>query len=288
MEASFITTVLLPLSLVIIMLGMGLSLSIADFKRILVYPKAVAIGLVNQLILLPLVAFALIQLFGLQTELAVGMMILAACPGGATSNLISHLAKGDTALSITLTAFSSLVTVITIPLIVNFAIGRFMPNAEAAQLNVVHTLVSVLVLTIIPVSIGMLIRSRAQAFSQKMEKPVKVLSAMFLALIIITAVLKEKENMLEFFIQAGPVALALNLVMLAIGFYDARLLKLTVRQSTTVSIETGIQNGTLGIAVAVTIIGNSEMAIPSVIYSLIMFVTAGFVIYMGNRSIKDN
>ena len=287
MESNILTSVLLPLSLGVIMLGMGLSLTIADFKRIIIYPKAVGIGLVNQLILLPIVAFGLIHLFGLQTELAVGIMILAACPGGATSNLISHLAKGDTALSITLTAISSLVTVITIPFIVNFAIVEFMPAGEAVQLNVFHTVVSVLVITIIPVSIGMLIRSKAEAFSKKMESPVKVVSAIFLVLIIAAAVLKEKENMLEFFKQAGPVALALNLTMLAIGFYGSRLLKLSPRQSGTVSIETGIQNGTLGIAVAVTIIGNSEMSIPSAIYSLIMFVTAGVVIYIGNRTIKD-
>lgn len=288
METNILTTVLLPLALGVIMLGMGLSLTITDFKRIIVYPKAVGIGLVNQLILLPLVAFALIQLFGLQTELAVGMMILAACPGGATSNLISHLAKGDTALSITLTAFSSLVTVISIPLIVNFAIIKFMPNGEAMQLNVFHTVISVLVITIIPVSIGMMIRAKAPTFSHKMEKPVKIISAIFLALIIIAAVFKEKDNMIEFFKQAGPVALALNVTMLAIGFYGSRLLKLSPRQSGTVSIETGIQNGTLGIAVAVTILGNSEMSIPSVIYSLIMFVTAGIVVYIGNRTIKDS
>ena len=288
MESNILTAVLMPLALGVIMLGMGLSLTIADFKRVIIYPKAVAIGLANQLILLPLVAFGLIQLFGLQTELAVGMMILAACPGGATSNLISNLAKGDTALSITLTAFSSLITVFTIPLIVNFALVRFMPDGEVAQLNVFHTVVSVLVITILPVSIGMLVRSKAQVFALKMENPVKVLSAIFLALIIMAAVLKEKENVLEFFKQAGPVALALNVTMLAIGFYGSRLLKLTERQSATVSIETGIQNGTLGIAVAVTIIGNSEMSIPSAIYSLIMFATAGVVIYIGNRTIKHN
>jgi len=284
MEANILTTVLLPLALGIIMLGMGLSLTIADFKRIILYPKAVGIGLVNQLILLPLVAFALIKLFGLQTELAVGIMILAACPGGATSNLISHLAKGDTALSITLTAFSSLITVFSIPLIVNFAIVEFMPNGETLQLNVMKTVVSVLIITIIPVSIGMLIRGMAKGFSQKMEKPVKILSAVFLLLIIMAAVLKEKDSMLDFFKQAGPVALALNVAMLSVGFFASRMLNLTTRQSTTVSIETGIQNGTLGIAVAVTIIGNSEMSIPSAIYSLIMFVTAGVVIYVGNKA----
>lgn len=287
MESNILTSVLLPLSLGVIMLGMGLSLTIADFKRVIVYPKAVGIGLLNQLIILPLVAFGLIQLFGLQTELAVGMMILAACPGGATSNLISHLAKGDTALSITLTAFSSVITVLTIPLIVNFAILKFMPDGEALQLNVLHTVVSVVIITIIPVSIGMMVRSKAPAFSDKMEKPVKIVSAIFLALIIIAAVLKERENMVEFFQKAGPVALVLNVAMLAIGFYGSRLLKLSLRQSATVSIETGIQNGTLGIAVAVTIIGNSHMSIPSVIYSLIMFVTAGVVIYIGNRTIKS-
>lgn len=287
MEANILTTFLLPLALGIIMLGMGLSLTFADFKRILVYPKAVGIGLVNQLILLPLIAFALIKLFGLQTELAVGIMILAACPGGATSNLISHLAKGDTALSITLTAFSSLITVITIPLIVNFAIVEFMPNGEEMKLDVMKTVVSVLIITIIPVSIGMLIRAKAKTFSQKMENPVKIISAIFLTLIIVAAVLKEKDSMLDFFRQAGPVALALNVAMLAIGFYGSRLLKLSPRQSATVSIETGIQNGTLGIAVAVTIIGNSQMSIPSAIYSLIMFVTAGVVIYIGNKTIKN-
>ncbi|MBL4587625.1 MAG: bile acid:sodium symporter family protein [Flavobacteriales bacterium] len=287
MEANILTTVLLPLALGIIMLGMGLSLTLADFKRVVVYPKAVGVGLINQLILLPLVVFALIKLFGLQTELAVGIMILAACPGGATSNLISHLAKGDTALSITLTACSSLVTVLTIPLIVNFAIMEFMPNGESMKLDVMKTVVSVLIITIIPVSIGMLIRAKAAVFSRKMEKPVKIISAVFLTLIIIAAVLKEKDSMLDFFIQAGPVALALNVAMLTIGFYGSKLLKLNARQSATVSIETGIQNGTLGIAVAVTIIGNSEMSIPSAIYSLIMFVTAGVVIYIGNRTIKD-
>ncbi len=287
MESNVLTAVFLPLALGIIMLGMGLSLTLADFKRIFIYPKAVAIGLINQIVLLPLIAFALVKAFGLQTELAVGIMILAACPGGATSNLISHLAKGDTALSITLTAFSSLITVISIPLIVNFAILEFRPNGEEQQLNVFKTVISVLVITIIPVAIGMLIHSKAPSFSTKMEKPVKIMSAVFLALIILAAVLKEKDNLVDFFIQAGPVALSLNVAMLALGFYGSRLLKLSPRQSATVSIETGIQNGTLGIAIAATIIGNSQMSIPPAIYSLIMFVTAGVVIYIGNKTIKD-
>ena len=287
MESNILTEVLLPLALGIIMLGMGLSLTIADFRRIIVYPKSVTIGLINQIVVLPLIALALIKLFGLQTELAVGIMILSACPGGATSNLIAHLAKGDTALSITLTAFSSLITVLTIPFIVNFAIVEFMPNGQAQQLNIFETVIGVLLVTIIPVAIGMFIRSRSLSFSERMEKPVKILSAVFLALIIIAAIAKEKENIVEFFTLAGPVALALNVSMLTLGFYSARLFKLPSRQSGTISIETGIQNGTLGIAIAATLLGNSTMTIPSAIYSLIMFVTAGIVIFIGNRTIKD-
>ena len=287
MESSVLTEVLLPLALGVIMMGMGLSLTIGDFKRIILYPKAVALGLINQIILLPVIAFFLIQLFGLTTELAVGLMILAACPGGATSNLIAHLAKGDTALSITLTAFSSLITVITIPFLVNFAIVEFMPNGKEQTLNVLSTVVSVMLITLIPVGLGMLIRSAKKSFASRMEKPVRIISAIFLALIILAALLKERDNLAEFFKLAGPVALVLNLAMLSIGFYGSRLFNLVPRQAGTISIETGIQNGTLGITVAATLLNNPEMTIPSAIYSLIMFITAGAVIYIGNRTIKD-
>jgi BASS family bile acid:Na+ symporter len=287
MESSILTEIFLPLALGVIMMGMGLSLTPTDFKRIIFYPKAVALGLFNQIILLPLVAYLLIQIFGITTELAVGFMILAACPGGATSNLISHLAKGDTALSISLTAFSSLITVITIPFIVNFAIVQFMPNGQEQTLNVLSTVLSVMLITLIPVGIGMLIRSVNQRFAARMEKPVKVISAIFLALIILAALLKERENLAEFFQLAGPVALALNVLMLAIGFYGSRLFQLQPRQSGTISIETGIQNGTLGITVAATLLNSPEMTIPSAIYSLIMFITAGVVIYIGHRTIKE-
>lgn len=282
MESSILTEIFLPLALAVIMLGMGLSLTLADFRRITVAPKPVLIGLVNQLILLPIVAYILIIVFNIQTELAVGFMILAACPGGATSNLISHLAKGDTALSITLTAISSLVTVVSIPFIVNFGIIQFMPNGSAMQLNVFGTVIAVVVITIIPVSIGMLIHKLAPAFSQRMERPVRILSAVFLALIILAAILKEREHILEFFQQAGPVALLLNLLTLGIGFYTSRLFRLPQDQSRTIAIESGIQNGTLGITIAATLIGNSAMTIPSVIYSLIMFGTVLVLVFRSN------
>lgn len=285
MQESVLTQLLLPLALGIIMLGMGLSLTIGDFTRIIRYPKAVVVGLINQLVLLPLIAFGLIYAFGLQTELAVGLMILAACPGGATSNLISHLAKGDTALSISLTAVSSLITVVTIPFLVNFAILRFMPAGEAVTLPVANTILSVLLITLVPVAIGMGIHYRWPAFSKRMDTPVKVLSAVFLVLIIAAALLKERENVAEFFRIAGPAALALNLGTLLIGYYGARILGISKRQSTTISIESGIQNGTLGITVAATLLSNPAMTVPSAIYSLIMFATAVGSIWLGNKTI---
>lgn len=284
MESNILTEIFLPLSLAFIMFGMGLSLTLGDFRRIIIYPKAVSIGLVNQLVIIPLVAFGLINLFGVQAELAVGMMILAVCPGGATSNLITHLAKGDSALSITLTAFSSLITVLTIPFLVNFSIQYFMPGGgQDFQLNVFGTVISVILITAIPVLIGMIILRRVPILAHKIEPTFRKLSAVFFVIILLAAILKEKENLLNYLSQVGPVALSLNVAMLAIGFFSARLLGLGIKQSRTVSIESGIQNGTLGITIAATLIGNSQMTIPSAIYGILMFGTAGIIIFLGNR-----
>jgi BASS family bile acid:Na+ symporter len=265
------------------MLGMGLTLTWDDFRRILIYPKAVALGLVNQLLLLPAVAFMFCILFDLPAELSVGLMILAACPGGATSNLIAHLAKGDTALSVTLTAISSLITVVTIPIIVNFAILYFIPDGREQQLNVLGTVVAVLVITIVPVLIGMILNKKYPTLAQRLDRPFKIISAVFLVAIIVAALLKERANIVEYFSAVGPAALALNLFTLILGYFSARLLGLGKKQSVTISIESGIQNGTLGITIAATLLVNSQMAIPSAIYSLLMFGTATVLIFMGNR-----
>ena len=282
MQSSVLTELFLPFSLAVIMFGMGLSLRIEDFKRILIYPKAVGIGLLNQLIFLPVIAFGIANLFELPAELAVGLMILAVCPGGATSNLITHLAKGDAALSITLTAFSSVITVFTIPFLVNYSIGHFIPGGEAQQLEVVGTVVSVLVITIIPVALGMLVFAKAPNLAAKLDLPFRRISAIFFVIIVVAAVVKEKENLVRYFVEAGPAALALNVATLALSFGTARLFKLPFRQGLTIAIESGIQNGTLGITIAATLLMNSVMTIPSAIYSLIMFGTAALVIFFGN------
>jgi BASS family bile acid:Na+ symporter len=282
MQSSVLTELFLPFSLAVIMFGMGLSLRIEDFKRILIYPKAVGIGLLNQLVFLPIIAFGIANLFELPAELAVGLMILAVCPGGATSNLITHLAKGDAALSITLTAFSSVITVFTIPFLVNYSIGYFIPGGEAKQLEVVGTVVSVLVITIIPVALGMLVFAKVPKLAAKLDLPFRRISAIFFVVIVLAAVLKEKENLVRYFVEAGPAALALNVATLALSFGIAKLVKLPFRQGLTIAIESGIQNGTLGITIAATLLMNSVMTIPSAIYSLIMFGTAALVIFFGN------
>lgn len=283
MEEGLLTTVGLPLALAFIMIGMGLSLTIDDFKRIVRYPRAVVIGLICQLIVLPLVGFLLIAYFEVTGALAVGVMIIAACPGGATSNLISHLAKGDTALSISLTAVTSLVTVVTIPLIVNYSIVHF-GEEGSVLLPLGRTIAQIFLITLIPVGIGMFIHGKRPNFARRADRPVRIMSAVFLALIIIAAIMKERANLVEFFKLTGPTMLALNLGMLAIGYLVARLFLLPARQQVTISIESGIQNGTLGIFVAATLLKNSVMTIPSAIYSLIMFMTAALIIYVGLRS----
>ncbi len=289
METNFLTDLFLPISLAIIMLGMGLSLTPIDFKRVILFPKAAAIGFINQIILLPLVGFILVWLFGLNNlELAVGIMVLAACPGGPTSNLISHISKGDTALSISLTAISSLVAVITIPLIINFSLAFFLQHGTYVPLPVFDTIIRLTLVTLLPVSIGMLIRGRAKQFAYRMNKPVKVVSGILLFVIIFGAIMSNRDIFVSSFRDVGPIALSLNLVMLFIGYLTARIFRLNITQSITISIESGIQNGTLGIMIASTLLFNDVMAISPAIYSLIMFVTAGFIIAWMNLRFRGS
>jgi len=280
------STIVLMVSLIIIMLGMGLSLVIQDFKRIFVYPKAIIVGLVNQLILLPLIGFAIVSLYPLSPEIAIGTMILAACPGGPTSNLIAHLAKGDTALSVTLTALSSFITILTIPFIVNFALIRFMEEGQVIQLDVLRTIAQIFIIIIIPVGVGMLIRRRKEAFALRMAKPVRIASGLVIMLVIIGIVIKERENFVSYFQQAGIVALLLNVATMTVGYLSARVFRIKNKQALSISIESGIQNGTLAISIAVILLGSTAFSIAPAIYSLLMFFTGGVVIYAGLKQSK--
>ena len=281
-----VSAMVLAASLVIIMLGMGLSLVVDDFKRIFVYPKAIIVGVVNQLILLPLIGFAIASAFHVRPEIAVGIMILAACPGGPTSNLIAHLAKGDIALSVSLTAISSLITIITIPFIINFALLHFLSEGRIIQLNTLETIIQIFVIIVLPVSIGMLIRRYKEQFALKMANPVRKASGIVIALIIIGIVIKEKANIIPYFKQAGLVAFTLNVATMAVGYYSAKLFKIIDKRAVSISIESGIQNGTLAITIAVVLLGNSEFAITPAIYSLLMFLTGGIAVYFGVQKSK--
>ena len=287
MESNFLTAVFLPLALFIIMMSMGLGLTLNDFKRVTLEPKAAILGLIAQLIVLPVVGFLIALVFPLTPELAVGLVILTACPGGPTSNMITYLVKGNVALSITLTAISSLVTVFTIPLLVNLAMQNFMGKEAALQLSLSETTLKIAVITIIPVALGMILNYYTPGFAAKVEKLAKWLSLFFLALIIFGILLVERANLATYIYQVGWAVLVLNISTMALGYGIATLAKLPQDSVKAIAVEVGIQNGTLAIAVASapTFLNNSTMAIPAGIYSLLMYLTSAvFGWLMRNRS----
>ena len=286
MESNFLSAVFLPLALFFIMMGMGLGLKIVDFKRVLVEPKGVILGLVAQLIVLPLVGFVLASIFPLTPELAVGVIILAACPGGATSNVISYLVRGNVALPITLTAISSLVTIISIPLVINLGMQMFMGADTTLQLPILTTITQIAVITLLPISLGMFINKSQPRLAAKLENIVKWLSLFFLGLIFFGLLLKERANLLPFFLQVGGVTLSLNLITMFLGYAIATFAKLDDKSRKTITVEVGIQNGTLAITIASTLLNTPSMAIPAAIYSLLMFLTsAGFAFLVRNRKV---
>ncbi len=288
MENSVLTDVVLPVSLGVIMLGMGLSLVVGDFKRVIQEPRAAFIGLINQLILLPIVGFTLAALFHLSPEMAVGLMIIAACPGGPTSNLITHVAKGDIALSISLTAITSLITVFTIPLILSFALSYFTQNTGTEiQLPIGRTILQIMVITVIPVGIGMTIRHFNRGFAERMERPMRIASTVIFVAVLAGIILANKQHILEYLRSVGLVALVLNLLTMGLGYLISRFFSLNTKQSISITIESGIQNGTLAIVIATTILKQTNMSIPGAVYSLLMFFTSGFLMwYFGRRKVE--
>ncbi|MEM7550948.1 MAG: bile acid:sodium symporter family protein [Bacteroidota bacterium] len=275
--------IVLGISLIIIMFGMGLTLTLDDFKRVIVNPKAVLIGLVNQMIFLPAIGFLIIFIFPVSEAVAIGLILLAACPGGATSNLIAHLARGDTALSVSLTAVSSAITVITIPIIVNLGFVFVQGSGTAFQLDVIQTIGQVFIIVLIPISIGMLIRRFKTKFADKMDRPVKVASGVVFVLVVIGLLIKESNNIVPYFQQAGWLTVILNIATMVTGYASASLFRLNKAQRISISIESGIQNGTLAISIATVLLQNSTYAIAPAVYGLVMFATSVVVIYWGNR-----
>lgn len=275
MTSSLLTTVFLPLALGIIMLGLGLSLSLADFRRVLVMPRAVLIALACQTLLLPLVCLGIAHGFGLAPVMAVGLMLLAASPGGTSANLYSHLAHGDVALNITLTAVNSVLAIVTLPVIVNLSLEHFYGEGKVIPLQFTKVL-QVFVIVLVPVAIGMALRARFTQTAAALAKPVKIASMLFLVLIVALALARDFETLRANAGTVGAAALGFNLASLAVGYGVPRLLRLSRRQSVAIGMEIGIHNGTLAIAVALSplMLGDPTMAIPAALYSILMFFTA--------------
>ena len=275
-----ITGIILALSLMIIMFGMGLSLTLVDFKRVVTYPKAVFVGLISQIVILPLIGYLIAIGLNLSPTIAIGIMLLAACPGGATSNLLTHLAKGDLALSVSLTAIASLLSIITIPIIVQFALAEFSGQSQVISVDASTMIKQLLVIVIIPVSLGMLIRAKFSIFADKMEKPVKIASAVIFVLVIIGVIFSIRDVFMDYLGEAGLPSILLNITTMLIGFLLAVLFKLTKPQAISISIETGIQNGTLAITLATIALNNAEYSIFPAIYGLLMFFTGAVIIFI--------
>ncbi len=269
--------VVLPLSLAIIMLSLGLGLTFGDFRRVLNKPLALAIGAFAQLILLPLTAFVVIAAFEIEGEIAVGFMLLSFCPGGVTSNMITKLAKGDVALSVSLTAVISLLSLITVPVLAATAVAHFL-GAQAPDITVTELAIAVFLITTLPVVIGVSIRRFAKHIAAKIEPALSVLSTVLFAVIVLAALASSWTLFMDNLATLGPALITMNLSLMLLGLGFALIAGLAWQEIKTISIETGVQNATLGIALAAIISGQTEgfstMALPSAVYGILMYLIA--------------
>ena len=277
-----ISSVFLPLAIAFIMFSLGLNLRISDFTRIFTQPKDLIIGLFSQIIILPIVAFILIIFYpNLPVELAVGVMILAAVPGGATSNFFTSLAKGDVALSISLTALTSLICIITIPFIAVYSYNYFV--GTKIDVSILQKSLELFAIVTVPTILGMLVNSFFNSFALNFESKAKVISIVLLALVIIGAVIKYQSDVMNYFKQAGLITLILNILMMIIAFYIGKFFASSIKKAKTFVFELGLQNGSVAIFVADSIFGGGPFIIPAATYSLIMFLTSIIFVYL----IKD-
>lgn len=271
MSNGILLGVVLPAALFIIMLGMGMTLTRADFSRVFILPKAVLIGLTGQMLFVPLLAFAVVSLFQLPPELAVGLMVLSFAPGGATSNMMTFLSRGDVALSITLTAFASVITPFSMPFLTQLSLDYWLGASQPIELPIGQTMLRLFVITVVPVSIGMWLHAKKPALSQTLAKVVKPLSIGFLALVITGIVSQHWTQMPEFLSAVGLPVIVLNSLALLLGYLFARVNGLGVQQQLTIGIEVGVQNGGTALLVTGAILGNSLMSVPPVIYGILMW-----------------
>ena len=281
---SVVTDIFLPLALAFIMFALGLGLTSADFLRVVKQPKDFFVGALSQIILLPIIAFCLVKIWPISPELAIGVMIIAAAPGGVTSNILTSFAKGDVALSISLTAIISLLSVITVPFIIVTSLSLLDSNAVSQNISLTSMAISMFLIVTVPVILGMLFRRFASNAAIKFESVAKKISIVLFIIVLLGAILAEKDNIVSYFADAGLITLALNVIMMIVAFYVAQLLATGNEQKKCIAIECGLQNGTLAIFVGTTLFGGGAFVIPAATYSLIMFATSLIFVFL----VKNN
>ena len=282
---NIVTDVILPLALAFIMFVLGLGLTGGDFLRVMKQPRDFFVGAFSQIILLPTIAFILVKIWPIAPELAIGVMIIAAAPGGVTSNLLTSFAKGDVALSISLTAIISLLCVITIPFIVLTSIGLLNDTNITQGISLFSMSRDMFLIVTVPVILGMLLRRFASGAALKFEPIAKKISIALFILVLLGAIAAERENVISYFAQAGLITFALNVVMMIVAYYVANLLASGIKQKKCITIECGLQNGTLAIFVATSIFGGGLYVIPAATYSLIMFATSLIFVYLVRKTV---
>ena len=281
---SIVTDIFLPIALAFIMFALGLGLTGADFLRVLKQPKDFFVGAISQIILLPIIAFILVKVWPISPELAIGVMIIAAAPGGVTSNILTSFARGDVALSISLTAVISLLSVLTVPFIIVTSLGLLGSENVAQNISLTSMAISMFLIVTVPVILGMIFRRFASNAAIKFEPIAKKISIGLFIIVLLGAILAEKDNIVSYFADAGLITLALNVIMMIVAFYVAQLLATGNAQKKCIAIECGLQNGTLAIFVGTTLFGGGAFVIPAATYSLIMFATSLIFVYL----VKNN
>ena len=281
---NIVTDVILPLALAFIMFALGLGLTGADFLRVIKQPRDFFVGTFSQIILLPIIAFILVKLWPISPELAIGVMIIAAAPGGVTSNILTSFARGDVALSISLTAIISLLSVITVPFIILTSLTLIENSGLDLNISLTKMAISMFLIVTVPVIIGMIFRKFASNVAIKFESIAKKISAVLFIIVLLGAILAEKDNVVSYFAQAGLITLVLNVVMMIVAYYIAQLLASGTQQKKCITIECGLQNGTLAIFVATSIFGGGIYVIPAATYSLIMFATSLIFVYFVRKT----
>jgi len=281
---NIVTDVILPLALAFIMFVLGLGLTGTDFSRVIKQPRDFFVGALSQVILLPVIAFILVKIWPIAPELAIGVMIIAAAPGGVTSNLLTSFAKGDVALSISLTAIISLFSVITIPFIVLTSVELLGGSNITQDISLFSMSRDMFLIVTVPVILGMLLRKFSSGVALKLEPIAKKVSIALFVLVLLGAIAAERENVISYFAQAGPITLILNVVMMIVAYYVAHFLASGTKQKKCITIECGLQNGTLAIFVATSIFGGGMYVIPAATYSLIMFATSLIFVYLVRKA----